>query len=126
MKFPAPFRSEPGPHPASYKMGTGSFLVVSDQGVALVTHPPPSAEVKEIVELYLYLPFDPSRSVLGRNLPVSQPTLPPRITANKVRNLITANNQQKESKNSFISEHLPPKLIQPINQFYFNIQMVKY
>jgi len=33
--------------------------------VALTTHPPSSAEVKERVELYLYSPSGPSWPVLG-------------------------------------------------------------
>jgi len=41
-------------HPASYTMGTGSFLGVKWLGCG-VDHPPPSsAEVKEREELYLY------------------------------------------------------------------------
>jgi len=106
-------------------MVTGSFLRVSGQGVAFVTHRPPSAEVKETVELYLYRTFGPSWCVLGRNLPVSQPTLPPKITA-KQQTSLRQTNKQKESENSFISKHLAPKLIQPINQSYFKIQMVKH
>ena len=44
-------------HLASYTMGTGSFPGVKcGRGVALITHPPPIAEVKERVKLYLYSP----------------------------------------------------------------------
>jgi len=52
-------------HPASYKMGTGSFTEVRrpERGV---DHPlPSSTEVKEIVELYLYSSSGPSRHVIG-------------------------------------------------------------
>jgi len=54
-------------HPASYTMGTGSFVGVKRPGRG-VDHPPTSsAEVKERVELYLYFPSGPSWPVLGRN-----------------------------------------------------------
>jgi hypothetical protein len=46
-RFSAPVQIVPGVHPASYTMGTGSFLGVKqlERGVG---HPPPSsAEVKE-------------------------------------------------------------------------------
>jgi hypothetical protein len=68
--FLYPFRQALGAHPASYKMGTGSFSGVKRPGRG-VDHPPPSsAEVKERVELYLYSPSRPSRPVLGWNLPL--------------------------------------------------------
>jgi hypothetical protein len=53
-RFSAPVQIGPGAHPASYTISTGvSFLVVKRPGHG-VDHPPPfSAEVKEIVELYL-------------------------------------------------------------------------
>jgi hypothetical protein len=55
----------PGAHPASYTMGTGSFLGVKQAGRG-TDHPhPSSAEVKERVELYLYSPSGPSWPVLG-------------------------------------------------------------
>jgi hypothetical protein len=44
-------------HPASYTIGTGSFLGRSCQDMALTTHPSANAEVKERVELYLYPPL---------------------------------------------------------------------
>ena len=45
---------------ASYTMGTGSFPGVKRSGRG-VDHPPPSsAEVKERVEIYLYIPFGPT------------------------------------------------------------------
>ena len=56
-RFSAPVQTDPGADPASYTMGTGSFLGVTWQGRG-VDHPPhSSAEVKERVELYLYSPF---------------------------------------------------------------------
>jgi len=46
---------DPGVHPASCKMGTGSLPGVKRPGRG-VDPPPSSAEVKERVELYLYSP----------------------------------------------------------------------
>jgi hypothetical protein len=64
-RFSAPVRTGPGAHPASYTMGTGSFLGVK-RSRRRVDHPPPSnAEVKERVELYLYSHSGPSWPVLG-------------------------------------------------------------
>ena len=37
--FSAPVQTGPGAHPASYTMGTGSFLGVNRRGVVLITHP---------------------------------------------------------------------------------------
>jgi len=52
--FSAPNQTGPGAHPASYAMGTRSFLGVKQQGHG-VDHPPPSStEVKEMVKLYIY------------------------------------------------------------------------
>jgi len=58
-RFSAPIQTDPGAHPASYTMGTGSFPGVKRSGRG-VDHPPPySAEVKERVKLYLYSPSGP-------------------------------------------------------------------
>jgi len=46
-------------------MGTGSFPGVKRPGRGVDHPPPPSAEVKERVELYLSSPYGPSKSVLG-------------------------------------------------------------
>jgi hypothetical protein len=51
-----------GVHPASYIMGIGSFPGVKRPGRGIDHPPPPSAEVKERVDLYLYFPSGP---VLG-------------------------------------------------------------
>jgi hypothetical protein len=57
-----------GAHPASYAMGTSSFLGVKQTGRG-VDHPPLSnAEVKERIKLYLYSPSGSVWPVLGRNL----------------------------------------------------------
>ena len=59
-RFSTPFQTGHGAHPASYTIGTGFFPRVLRPGHG-VDHPPPSsAEVKEIVELYLYSPSGPS------------------------------------------------------------------
>jgi hypothetical protein len=52
-RFSAPVHTGPGPHPASFTMGTGSFPGVKRPGRD-IDHPPlPSAVVKEGVQLYL-------------------------------------------------------------------------
>ena len=59
-RFSDTIQISPGAHPASNIMGTGSLSWgggVKRPGVALTTHPPTSAEVKERVELYLYSPL---------------------------------------------------------------------
>jgi len=64
-RFSAPVQIRPGANPASYTMGTGSFLGVKQPGHG-VGHPPTSStEVKETVELYLYSSTGPSWPVLG-------------------------------------------------------------
>jgi len=67
-RFSTPVQTVPGAHPASYTMGTGSFLgggVVNPPGRG-IDHPPlSSTEVKERVELYIYSPSGPSWPVLG-------------------------------------------------------------
>jgi len=64
-RFSAAVQTGPGAHPASYTMGSGSFPGVKWPGRG-VDHPPPSsAEVKEILELYLLSPSRPSWPVLG-------------------------------------------------------------
>jgi hypothetical protein len=64
-RFSSPFQTDPGAHPASYTMGTGSFPGVKRPGRG-VDHPPPSsAKVTERVELYLYSPSEPSWPLLG-------------------------------------------------------------
>ena len=67
-RFSAPVQTGPGAHPASCTMGTGSFSGVKQPGRG--THPPSSADVKEIVELCLYFPPGPSWPVLGIPLPL--------------------------------------------------------
>jgi len=65
VRFSAPVQTSPGAHPASYTMGTGSFLGIKRPGRG-IDHPPlSSAEVKESVELYLYSHSGPSWPVTG-------------------------------------------------------------
>jgi hypothetical protein len=60
-------QTDPGAHPASHKMVTGSFPRVKRP--ERDGHAPPSrAEFKETVELYLFSPSGPSWHVLGRPL----------------------------------------------------------
>ena len=47
----------PGAHPSSYTVSTGSFPGVKRPGRGVDHRPPPSAEVKERVDLYLYPPL---------------------------------------------------------------------
>jgi len=60
----APVQTCPGDHPASYTIGTGSFLGIKRPRPG-VDHPLSSAEVKERVQLYIYFPSGPSWPVLG-------------------------------------------------------------
>jgi hypothetical protein len=58
-RFSAPVQTGPGAPRASYTMGTGSFPGVKRPGRG-ADHPHPStAEVKELVELYIYHPHSP-------------------------------------------------------------------
>ena len=64
-RYSAPVQTGPGAHPASYTVGTGSFLGVKRLGRG-VDHPPiSSAEVEGGVELYIYYPSGPSLPVIG-------------------------------------------------------------
>ena len=62
--------NEPGVHPASCTMGTGSLPGVKRPGRGVNRPPPSRAEVKETVELYLYSPSVPSWQVMGWTLPL--------------------------------------------------------
>jgi len=63
--FSAPVQTDPGAHPASFIMGTGSIPGVKRQGRG-VNHPPPSsAEFKERVRPYLYSLSEPPWQVIG-------------------------------------------------------------
>jgi len=65
VRYSAPIQTDPGTYPASYTLGTGSFLGVKWPGRGIDLPPPSSAEVKERLELYLYSSYGPSRPVLG-------------------------------------------------------------
>jgi len=64
-RFSAPAQTDPGAHPASYKMGTGSFPAVKRPEHGFDHPPPSSAEIKERVELYLYSTSGLSWPVIG-------------------------------------------------------------
>jgi len=69
MTFLAPLQTSSGAHLASYTVDTSSFLGVSRPGRG-INHPaPPSTEVKERVQLYLYSLSVPSWQVVTRTLP---------------------------------------------------------
>jgi len=58
-RFSAPVQTDPGAHPASCTMGTGSFPgVKGGRGVTLTPHPF-QCHGQERVELYLYFPHGP-------------------------------------------------------------------
>ena len=66
--FP-PVQTGPGAHPASCKMGTGSFPGVKcGWGVLLTTHPLLVPRSRKSRELYLYPPSRPHRPVIGITL----------------------------------------------------------
>ena len=72
-RFSALVQTGPAVHPASCAMGNGSFPGVKRPGRG-VDHPPPSsAEIKGIVELYLYSPSGPLWPVLGFTLHLPLP-----------------------------------------------------
>jgi len=64
-RFSVPIQTGPGAHPASYTMGTGSFLGVKRPGRGIDHPPPSSAEVKERIELYFFSTSGPSWTVIG-------------------------------------------------------------
>ena len=64
-RFSPPVQTDPGTHPASHTMGTQSLQGVKRPGLGVNYPPPSSAEIKEIVELYLYSPSGPSCPVIG-------------------------------------------------------------
>jgi hypothetical protein len=64
-RFFAPVQTGPGTHPASYTIGTGSFLGVKRPGRDVDNLHPPSAEVKVTVQLYFNSHFGPSWPYLG-------------------------------------------------------------
>jgi hypothetical protein len=63
-RFSAPVQTGHGAHPASYTTGTGSFSGVKRPGRGAEHPPPPNAQVKERVELFICSPIGPSWPVL--------------------------------------------------------------
>jgi hypothetical protein len=53
-RFSVPVQTSPEAHPASYTKGTGSLLGGKVARAGFDHAPPPSAEAKTKVELYLY------------------------------------------------------------------------
>ena len=64
-RFSAPVQTGPGAHPASYTVGTGSFLGVKRPGRGADHPSQSSAEVEGRVELYICSPSGPSWPVIG-------------------------------------------------------------
>jgi len=64
-RFSAPLQTGPAAHPASYKMGTGSFPGVARPGRGVDYPLSSSTEVKERVELHFYSTSGPSWPVIG-------------------------------------------------------------
>ena len=73
-RFSASFQTDPGAHPASCTMGTGSFPGANRPGRGVDQPPPSSAEVKVRVELYLYSPSGPTWLFLGWTLLLPLPS----------------------------------------------------
>jgi hypothetical protein len=59
----APVQTDPGAHPASYTLGTGSFPGGAGRSVDHLA--PSRVEATERVELYIYYPSGPSWPFLG-------------------------------------------------------------
>jgi len=64
VRFSAPVQTGPDAHPASYTMGTGSFLGVKWPRHGIDNPSPPSAKAKGREQLYLYSPSGPLWLVL--------------------------------------------------------------
>jgi len=69
MRFSAPFQTGPGTHSNGYRV----FIGGKAAGANADHPPPPRAEDKGRVQLYLYSPLWPSWLVLGSTLPLSLP-----------------------------------------------------
>ena len=74
-RFSSPVQTGLGAHPASYTMGTGSFLGVKRPGRGVDHQPPSSTKAEGRVELYICFLPGPSWPVLGRTLPLPLPLL---------------------------------------------------
>ena len=64
-RFCAPVQTGPGARAAIYKCVPGQFSGVKRLGRGVNHPPPPSAEVKEGIDLYHYSPSVPSWQVIG-------------------------------------------------------------
>jgi hypothetical protein len=65
VSFSASIQTGSGAHPASYTVGTGSFLGVKWLQRGVDHAPPFNTKVKERVELYICSPSEPLMPVLG-------------------------------------------------------------
>ena len=75
-RFSAPVQTDPGVHPASCTISTGSFPgVKSGLGRDAAPSPPSTAVGHERVELYLYSPYGPY-GLYRASVPVQGCTLP--------------------------------------------------
>jgi len=68
VTFSAPTHTGPGTKPASYSMGKKSLPGVKRSGNGSDHPPPPTAQFKERINLYLYFPSGPSWSVIWQTL----------------------------------------------------------
>jgi len=69
MRFSMPVQTSTGAYPATYMMGTGSFLGVKQPGCGIDQPPPSSTKVKKRVELHLNSLSGPSCTFPGCTLP---------------------------------------------------------
>jgi len=74
-RFSTLVQTGPGAHLVSYTVCTGSVSGTERTGLGFDHPPPPRAEVKERVKLYLYSPSGPSRPVIEWILPLLLPTV---------------------------------------------------
>jgi hypothetical protein len=65
MIFFSQIQKGPGAHPVCYTMDAGSFPLVKQPRSGVDQSLPPSVEVEERVELYIYYPSEASWPVLG-------------------------------------------------------------
>jgi hypothetical protein len=70
-RFPVPVQTGPEAHPASYTMSTVSFPGTKRPRRGIDHPPPPSDEVKDRIELYLYSTSGPLWPVIGWTLPLT-------------------------------------------------------
>jgi hypothetical protein len=77
LRLSAHIQTSPVAHRASYRRGSGSFPGVMRMGHGIDYPPPPSTEVKERIQLYIYSPSGLSWLILGWSLPLPSHILTP-------------------------------------------------